>query len=126
MAEHDQSQRWPERLLSDGTDPDPRFSLANERTFLAWIRTGLGLIALGVGVATFVSTQMAKGVSILLAAGLVLLGGIVSAAAWFRWLRVERSMRAGTGIPASRMAPVVAFGIAVLAVLSIIGVVLAQ
>jgi len=126
MAEHDQSQRWPERLLSDGTDPDPRFSLANERTFLAWIRTGLGLIALGVGVATFVSTQMAKGVSILLAAGLVLLGGIVSAAAWFRWLRVERSMRAGTGITASRMAPVVAFGIAVLAVVSIIGVVLAQ
>jgi putative membrane protein len=126
MAAPGDPQRWPDRLLAGGTDPDPRFSLANERTFLAWIRTGLGLMALGVGVATFVSTQMAKGVSILLAAGLVLLGGLVAAAAWFRWLRVERSMRAGTGIPASRMAPVVAFGIAILAVLSVIGVVLAQ
>ena len=116
---------WSSRLLSEGTDPDPRFSLANERTFLAWIRTGLGLIALGVGVATFVSTQMAKGVSILVAAGLVLLGGLICAAAWFRWLRVERAMRLGRGIPPSRLAPVVAFGMALLAVLSIIGVVLA-
>ena len=116
---------WSSRLLADGTDPDPRFSLANERTFLAWIRTGLGLIALGVGVATFVSTQMAKGVSILVAAGLVLLGGLICAAAWFRWLRVERSMRLGHGIPPSRLAPIVAFGMALLAVLSIIGVVLA-
>ena len=126
MAETGDSQRWPDRLLAEGTDPDARFSLANERTFLAWIRTGLGLMALGVGVATFVSTQMAKGVSILLAAGLVVLGGVVAVAAWFRWLRVERSMRAGRGIPPSRMAPVVAFGIAILAVVSVIGVVLAQ
>ena len=103
-----------------------RFSLANERTFLAWIRTGLGLIALGVGVATFVSTQMASGVSLLLAAGLVLLGGAVAAASWFRWLRVERSMRSGQGIPPSRMALVLAGAIAVLAVVSVIGVVMAR
>jgi putative membrane protein len=122
----DSRDGWTERLLSTGTDPDARFSLANERTFLAWIRTGLGLIALGVGVATFVSTQMAKGVSILVAAGLVLLGGVICAAAWFRWLRVERSMRNGQGIPPSRMALVLSFGMALLAVLSIIGVVLAQ
>jgi putative membrane protein len=122
----DSRDGWSERLLSTGTDPDARFSLANERTFLAWIRTGLGLIALGVGVATFVSTQMAKGVSILVAAGLVLLGGVLCASAWFRWLRVERSMRNGQGIPPSRMALVLSFGMALLAVLSIIGVVLAQ
>ena len=117
--------RWASRLLADGADPDPRFSLANERTFLAWIRTGLGLIALGVGVATFVSTQMVRGLSLLVAAGLVLLGGLICAAAWFRWLRVERSMRLGQGIPPSRLAPFVAFGMAILAVLSVIGVVLA-
>jgi putative membrane protein len=117
---------WSARLLATGGDPDPRFSLANERTFLAWIRTGLGLIALGVGVATFVSTQMAKNLSILVAAGLVLLGGVICGAAWFRWLRVERSMRQGMGIPPSRMAPVLAFGIAILAALSILGVILAQ
>ncbi|MBM4509720.1 DUF202 domain-containing protein, partial [Rhodococcus hoagii] len=31
-----------------GEDPDPRFTLANERTYLAWVRTGLGLIAAAV------------------------------------------------------------------------------
>jgi putative membrane protein len=122
----DSPSGWSARLLPAGQDPDPRFSLANERTFLAWIRTGLGLIALGVGVATFVSTQMAKGASILLAAGLVVLGGLICAAAWFRWLRVERSMRMGMGIPPSRMAPILAFGMAMLAVISVIGVILAQ
>jgi hypothetical protein len=28
-----------------GTDPDPRFTLANERTFLAWVRTALAVVA---------------------------------------------------------------------------------
>lgn len=32
-----------------GEAPDYRFSLANERTFLAWIRTSLGFLAGGVG-----------------------------------------------------------------------------
>ncbi|MGH3240919.1 MAG: YidH family protein, partial [Spirillospora sp.] len=43
--------RWTDRLLAEGSDPDPRFSLANERTFLAWIRTALALIAAGIGLA---------------------------------------------------------------------------
>ena len=38
------------RVLGPGVEPDPRFSLANERTFLAWIRTGLALIAGGVAI----------------------------------------------------------------------------
>jgi len=78
---HNRTPDWINRRLSNGTDPDPRFSLANERTFLAWIRTALGLIALGVAVATFVSTQETKGVSLLLAAALVLLGLVVAVAA---------------------------------------------
>ncbi len=32
-----------------GEAPDYRFSLANERTFLAWIRTALGFLAAGAG-----------------------------------------------------------------------------
>ncbi|WP_143342795.1 YidH family protein, partial [Crossiella equi] len=42
--------RWPERVYGVGEEPDPRFTLANERTFLAWIRTSLGLMAAGVAV----------------------------------------------------------------------------
>lgn len=116
--------RWARRLLEVGTDPDPRFSLANERTFLAWVRTALGMIALGVGIGTFVSTQSTRGFSVLVAGGLVVLGGVIAAMSWGRWLRVERALRLGAGIPPSRLAPVVAFGIGLLAVLSIVAIVL--
>ncbi|MDQ7905703.1 DUF202 domain-containing protein [Phytohabitans sp. ZYX-F-186] len=37
--------RWPSWVYRSGSEPDPRFTLANERTFLAWIRTALGLVA---------------------------------------------------------------------------------
>ena len=37
----DPERRWPSRVYAHGHEPDPRFSLANERTFLAWIRTAL-------------------------------------------------------------------------------------
>lgn len=40
--------RFPNRVYGHGTEPDPRFSLANERTFLAWIRTSLALVAAGI------------------------------------------------------------------------------
>ena len=110
---------WARRLLSTGSDPDPRFSLANERTFLAWIRTSLGMIALGVGIATFVSTNAARGFSMLVAAILVVLGGILGTLSWFRWLNVERSMRLGRGIPPSRTAIYLAMAISVLAMLSL-------
>jgi|LakMenE01Jun11ns_1017448.scaffolds.fasta_scaffold9847031_1 putative membrane protein len=121
---HNRTPSWINRRLSNGTDPDPRFSLANERTFLAWVRTALGLIALGVAVATFVSTQETKGVSLLLAAVLVLLGGILAAGSWWRWLSVERAMRDGHGIPPSTLAPFLAVGIGVISVLAIVAVVI--
>ena len=121
---HNRTPGWINRRLSNGTDPDPRFSLANERTFLAWIRTALGLIALGVAVATFVSTKETKGVSLLLAAVLVLLGGVLAAGSWWRWLSVERAMRDGHGIPPSTLAPFLAIGIGVISVLAIIAIVI--
>ncbi|WP_345712331.1 YidH family protein, partial [Kineococcus glutinatus] len=41
-------RRWPRRVYGTGREPDARFSLANERTFLAWIRTSLALLGAGV------------------------------------------------------------------------------
>ena len=41
-------KRWPGWVYDDGDEPDPRFSFANERTFLAWVRTALALLAGGV------------------------------------------------------------------------------
>ena len=41
------------RVLRGGTEPDPRFTLANERTFLAWIRTSLAFLAGGIAIEAF-------------------------------------------------------------------------
>ena len=49
----DDDRRFPRRVYGTGTEPDPRFTLANERTFLAWIRTSLALIAGGVALEAF-------------------------------------------------------------------------
>ncbi len=77
------------------------------------------MIALGVGIATFVSTNASRGFSMLVAAILVVLGGVLGTLSWFRWLNVERSMREGRGIPPSRTAIYLAMAISVLAVLSL-------
>jgi len=39
--------------MSDAEKPDSRFLQANERTLLAWIRTSLGIVALGFVIARF-------------------------------------------------------------------------
>src|SRR5262249_51837567 len=49
----DYFRRWFGVDRAEGTQPDYRFSLANERTFLAWIRTGLALVGGGLAVAGF-------------------------------------------------------------------------
>jgi putative membrane protein len=46
----------------DMREPDYRFTLANERTFLAWIRTALALIAGGVAVVQLVPALSIPGV----------------------------------------------------------------
>ena len=51
-------QGWRPRSLRDGEEPDPRFTLANERTFLAWIRTSLGLMAGAVAMEAFAGDEI--------------------------------------------------------------------
>lgn len=114
---------WLRHVLTGGEDPDPRFSLANERTFLAWVRSGLAMIALGIAVATFVSTTGTRGISVWLALGLIALGGLLSALSWLRWVQVERAMRLGRGIPPTTLGLVVAVGVGILAVVAIVAVV---
>ncbi|HBH59897.1 MAG TPA: hypothetical protein DDY41_17580, partial [Arthrobacter bacterium] len=62
-----------ERLLPGGTEPDPRFTLANERTFLAWIRTALALLAGGIAIEAFTSDLFLEPVRKSLAVLLLLL-----------------------------------------------------
>ncbi|GAA4675951.1 YidH family protein [Phytohabitans rumicis] len=85
-----------------GTTPDYRFSLANERTFLAWIRTGLAFVAGGLGIAQFLPPLPIAHLREVIAIALLLLGGGVAIRAVDRWARNERAMRLGRDLPPSR------------------------
>ncbi len=93
------TQRRPHWVYDAGQEPDPRFTLANERTFLAWVRTALAMLAGGVALHAL-GLPETQWVRTVLAVALVLLGGLVTALAMLRWARVERAMRTGTALPA--------------------------
>jgi putative membrane protein len=97
-----------ERLLPGGEEPDPRFTLANERTFLAWIRTSLALLAGGIAIEAFTEDLFLEPVRKGLAVVLLLLGMLLSAGSAVRWLRVERSMRNGAPLPLPLIVPLLA------------------
>ena len=94
--------RWPGWVYDGGEDPDYRFSFANERTFLAWIRTALALVAGGVALDA-VDLSLPESLQRALAALLVLLGLLCAVASWLRWALAERAMRRGEALPASQL-----------------------
>jgi putative membrane protein len=104
------------QLRAAGRDPDPRFSFANERTFLAWIRTALALVAGGVGMEAFAPSSLPGGLRHVIAALLMALGTACSVAAFGRWLRSEFALRVGRSLPAPRLAPFLGYGVACIAV----------
>jgi len=108
-------RRRQTRLRDVGTDPDYRFTLANERTFLAWIRTSLALIAGGAAVSTLLSRLGSDGVRSGLGLALLLLGAVVAAVSYRRWDRNERALRLGTSLPATSLTRVMAGGIVAIA-----------
>ncbi|MDG4667093.1 DUF202 domain-containing protein [Mycobacterium sp. 236(2023)] len=90
-------------MSDEGQEPDYRFTLANERTFLAWIRTSLALIAGGVAIIQFVPAFGIPGVRHVLSVVLTAGGGILAALAVRRWQRVQRAMRCGDDLPPTRI-----------------------
>lgn len=104
-------------------EPDYRYSLANERTFLAWIRTGLGLIAGGIAVEQFATLSegwIEKAIGVI---GVVL-GGVLAGWALWHWRRVQRTMELDEPLPAQPAAPMLAVGIVVIAGLLAAGILL--
>ncbi|MFT4264068.1 MAG: DUF202 domain-containing protein [Nocardioides sp.] len=90
--------RRPASVYGGGHEPDPRFSLANERTFLAWIRTSLGLIAGGVALHSLKVPETSWLRKTLVALILLAAAGAAINAAR-RWAAVERAMRLGEPLP---------------------------
>lgn len=95
--------RWPASVYAHGSEPDPRFSLANERTFLAWIRTTLALLVAAAALDVVV-LPLPRGVQQVVAASLALCGAVTAVQAWRGWAHTERAMRRGNPLPGSPMA----------------------
>lgn len=97
-------------------EPDYRFTLANERTFLAWLRTALALFAAAVAVVQLVPEFGIVGARRAVGIALVVLGIWVAGAAMLRWRRVQRAMQRDDDLPPSRMPAVLGSALAVLGV----------
>lgn len=107
---------------STGRDPDYRFTLANERTFLAWLRTSLALVAGGVAVVQLVPEFGLTGARHVIGVVLAALGVAVSVGSLVRWHRVQRAMERDEDLPPTRMPLLLGAALAVLGV--VIGVLL--
>ena len=84
--------RFPRSVFRVGTEPDARFTLANERTFLAWTRTALALIAGGVALEAL-GLDLQAGFRLAASLVLVVAGLALPIWAWVEWMRTERALR---------------------------------
>ncbi len=102
------------------TDPDYRFTLANERTFLAWLRTSLALLAGGVAVAALVPEFGFTGARHVIGVALAALGVAVATGSLWRWHRVQQAMERNEDLPPTRMPLLLGTALAVLGALVVV------
>jgi|ERR1700691_1428627 putative membrane protein len=109
----------PADAVGEGTEPDPRYTFANERTFLAWSRTALALVVAGLGVVQllppFPGVPWGRHV---LGVPLIVFGGVVAVTAYLEWVRNERAMRLRQPLPQSVMPKLLAVVVAAMGVIS--------
>lgn len=109
-------RRFPHSVFGRGDEPDVRFSLANERTFLAWTRTSLALLAGGVALEVLgldLQPHLRLAASLLLIA----LGTLLPLMAWGEWAGTERALRLDRPLPQPPMGLVLAVGVVTAGVL---------
>ena len=104
--------RFPRSVYDRGDEPDARFSLANERTFLAWIRTALALMAAGVALEALGIPEhpVLRMVAALI---FIALGLFAAAQAWVRWTRTEQALRENRPLLGLFPGAVIVVGIAI-------------
>ena len=107
------------------TEPDYRFTLANERTFLAWERTSLGLLAAAVAIVQFVPEFAIPGARHVVGAFLTILAMLSAGLGLYRWRQVDAAMRRGLPLPRQRAPAVLGLGLVLLGVL-VLGVVVVK
>jgi putative membrane protein len=106
-------------VYDEGDEPDPRFTLANERTFLAWVRTSLAMLAGGVALHAL-NTAGPHDLRTVVALGLVVLGAVIALGSFVRWARVERAMRRHEPLPAFGLGLVMTAALVVVSVLLVV------
>ena len=107
----------PPESADDGTEPDPRFTFANERTFLAWSRTALALVVAGLGVVQLLPPfpRVPWGRHVL-GVPLIVFGAVVAVVAYREWGQSQQAMRRGQSLPRSVMPWLLTVVITVIAV----------
>lgn len=113
-------------LRTVGSDPDYRFTLANERTFLAWIRTALALVAGAVALAGLVPDFGPAVARNALTAVLLVLAFAVTAGAYVRWDRAERALREDRPLPVGVLPRLLVGGLLIVVVVVAVLVVLIE
>ncbi|MEU6998624.1 DUF202 domain-containing protein [Nonomuraea sp. NPDC046570] len=109
----------------NGTEPDPRFTLANERTFLTWLSTSLALSAGGVAIAAVSGDVFVPWVRTALAVMLVTLAALAAGMAYPRWRNIQRALRNQSPLPPPALAAVFGYGVAAVAVVALVLILLA-
>lgn len=109
-------------VFPDGREPDPRFTLANERTFLAWTRTALAFLAGGIALEAFAIESLNPQVQDIAAILLVIVGLLIALGAATRWYNVERAMRHGRALPVPGIIPLLAAACVVGSVILLVGI----
>jgi putative membrane protein len=107
-------------VSKDDKEPDVRFTYANERTFLAWNRTALALIATGVAATQLLPEFHVNGGRRILGLPMIALGAVVAFTSFRHWKANERAMRRGQPLPRSPMPLVLSIGIGVVAVIAVV------
>lgn len=116
-------RRFPRSVFSRGGEPDPRFTLANERTFLAWIRTALAFLAGGVAL-ELLGLDLHVGLRLTAALVLIIAGMSVPVLAWVNWTRTERALRESRPLPASVLGAVLGVAVSIAGLLVLLATLL--
>lgn len=101
-------------------EPDYRFTLANERTFLAWLRTALALLAAAVAVVQLVPEFAFPGARHVLGGLLAALAVLTAAAGLRRWELVDYAIRRGLPLPRHRTPQILAAGLILIALFGMV------
>jgi inner membrane protein YidH len=103
------------------SEPDARFTFANERTFLAWTRTALAFMVAGLGIVQllppFPGVPWGRHV---LGVPLIALGAVIAIVSYIQWMRSQQALRRRQPLPRSVLPVILAVSIGTMAVVSVV------